>query len=206
MDAHLDDTYVHIRMCTLHALLVQYPALLTPSFHGSMARCLECSAPISRAIFRFVQSPVPFVPRSPVLSSHLHPVSTSSLLFYVLYNASPHLIRLFFPSFVRVTLAESSPAFRRLQCATAPLFSSPLSVPIRFLSLFRSRPHPRQDTRALLSFPRFCPFPFPIRRVSTVNRYFRSDAFRLSIVVSLFLSFLHVKWISTPFFFPSFFF
>jgi len=78
MDAHLDDTYIHIRMCTLPALLVQYPALLTPSFHGSMARCLECSAPISGAILRFVQSPVPFVPRSPVLSSHLHPVSTSS--------------------------------------------------------------------------------------------------------------------------------
>lgn len=49
-------------------------------------------------------------------------------------------------------------------------------------------PPPRRDTRALLSFPRLVPSSFPIRRVSTVNRYFRSDAFRLSITVSDFLS------------------
>lgn len=174
-------------MCTLHALLVRYPARLIPSFHGSMARCLDCSVPIySGALLRFVRPPLflSFLarPSPPLISTRCPPLR---LLSYVLYNALPHLVRLFFPSFVRVTLAESSPAFRRLQCATAPLFSSPLSIPIRFLSLFRSRPHPRQDTRTLLSFPRLRPFPVPIRHVSTVNRYFRSDAFRLSIAVPL---------------------
>lgn len=168
-------------MCTLHALLVQYPARLTPSFHGSMARCLDCSVPIYSASYSLPFPSSLARPPPPLISTRCPPLR---LLFYVLYNALPHLVRLFFPSFVRVTLAESNPVFRRLQCATAPLFSSPLSVPIRFLSLFRSRPHPRWDTRALLSFPRLRPFPFPIRRVSTVNRYFRSGAFRLSIVIS----------------------
>lgn len=109
------------------------------------------------------------------------------LLFYVLYNASPHLVRLFFPSFVRVTLAEAARrgVSETLMRDSSSFLVSSLRLPIRFLSLFRSRPHPRQDTRALLSFPRLRPFPFSIRRVSTVNRYFRSDAFRLSIVVPL---------------------
>lgn len=62
-------------MCTLHALLVRYPARLILSFHGSMARCLDCSVPIYSASY----SPsVPFVPRQPAPSSHLHSVSTSS--------------------------------------------------------------------------------------------------------------------------------
>lgn len=173
-------------MCTLHALLVQYPARLTPSFHGSMARCLDCSVPIySDALLRSVQPPIPFVPRPSAPSAHLHPVSTSSssLLRVIQCLAS---LGSFVLSFVRSCYScREQPVFRRLQCAIAPLFSSPLSVPIRFLSLFRSRPHPRQDTRALLSFPRLRPFPFPIRRVSTVNRYFRSGAFQLSIVVPL---------------------
>lgn len=140
----------------VHALLVRYPARLTPSFHGSMARCLDCSTPIYSASYSLLFPSSLARPPPPSISARCPPLR---LLSYVLYNASPHLVRLFFPSFVRVTLAESSPAFRRLQCATAPLFSSPLSVPIRFLSLFRSRPH--QDTRALSSlFRGSVPSPF----------------------------------------------
>lgn len=67
--------------------------------------------------------------------------------------------------------------------------SSSFLVPLRlcFLSLFRTRPHPHRDTRAsapLFSAALVPPSPSQSGRVSTVNRYFRSDAFRLPIVVS----------------------
>jgi len=173
-------TYVYSACSSCPVPRTAYP--LVPRVNGSLPRLL-CSDLLRRStLLRTPLSPLfpSFLarPPPPLISTRCPPLR---LLSYVLYNALLHLVRLFFPSFVRVTLAESSPAFRRLQCATAPLFSSPLSIPIRFLSLFRSRPYPRQDTRALLSFPRLRPFPVPIRHVSTVNRYFRSDAFRLSI-------------------------
>lgn len=170
-------TYVYPRMLFLSGT----PRSLPPRFHGSMARTLRSDLLRRSTPLRTASRSLRPRPRR---SSPL-PVSTSSLLRVIQCLAS---LGSFVLSFVRSCYSlrrESSPVFRRLQCATAPLFSSPLSVPIRFLSLFRSRPHPRQDTRALLSFPRLRPFPFPTRRVSTVNRYFRSGAFRLSTAASL---------------------
>lgn len=206
-DARLDGTYVYTYVLTYVCVLCMLflsgtPRGLPPRSTGQWLAGSTAPLRSTPALYSALRS-LPFP--SSFASHSLIFTRCPPLLSYMLYNASPHLIRLFFPSFVRVTLAVSSPAFRRLQCATAPLFSSPLSVPIRFLSLFRSRPHPRQDTRALLSFPRLRPFPVPIRRVSTVNRYFRSNAFRLSIAVS---SLLHVQSTcsSAKFPHPSFFF
>jgi len=188
-NAHLDATYAYTyvrkSVCVSCMLfLSSTPHGLSPRSTGQWLAASTAPFRSTPALYSASYSPpsVP-LPARPLLSSPLE-CPPLRLLSYMLYNASPHSVRLFFPSFVRVTLAEGSPAFRRLQCATAPLFSSSLSVPIRFLSLFRSRPHSRQDTRALLSFP-LRPFLVPIRHVSSVNRYFRSDAFRLSIVVPL---------------------
>lgn len=188
-DVRLDGTYVYtyVRKCTyVYSACSSCPVPraaypLVPRVNGSLARLLRSdllrrSTPLRTASRSLRPSP-----------AHPHPLifiqcPPLRLLSYMLHNASPHLVRLFFPSFVRVTLVESKPGVSETSMRDSSSFLvSSLSVPIRFLSLFRSRPHSRQDTRALLSFPRLRPFPVPIRRVSTVNRYFRSNAFRLSI-------------------------
>lgn len=59
-------------MCTLHALLVQYPSRLTPSFHGSMARCLDCSDLLRRSTpLRTASRSLRPSPVRPLLSSPL---------------------------------------------------------------------------------------------------------------------------------------
>lgn len=162
---------------------------LTPSFYGSMARLPRFRSDLLRCSL-----PCP----SPIISSfpprvHLHLPSA--------HGASPRLVRLFVPSFVRVTLAESTPARRFGDFNARQLLFSYLSISLSFTPLsfppplfpftLPFPPPPRRDTRALLSFPRLVPSSFPIRRVSTVNRYFRSDAFRLSIRSSPSLSFVN---------------
>lgn len=156
-------TYVSVRMCTLHALLVRYPARLTPSFHGSMARWLDCSAPIySGALLRFVQPPVPFVLRlpTPTLSSSS---SVHLFVFSLTCYTMPRLtwfVCSFLRSFV-LLLSRASPAFRRLQCATAPLFSSPLSpsLSVSFRSSVPAPTRARTPARSSL-FRGSVPSPF----------------------------------------------
>lgn len=97
---------------------IVYPQL-TPSFHGSMARCLDL---LRFALLHTTSFPSSFVPSS-----------TEHRLFST-YDA---LAVTFVRSFVRVTLGESTLPFRRLQCATVPLFSTLLSL----LSGTSSLPH-----------------------------------------------------------------
>lgn len=126
--AHLDDTYVYTYVSTYSACS-SCPVPRTAYPPRSTGQWLAAStAPFRSTPLRTASRslrPSPLAPPPPPLISTRCP--SLRLLFYVLYNALPHLVRLFFPSFVRVTLAESSPVFRRLQCATAPLFSRLLS-------------------------------------------------------------------------------
>lgn len=191
-DVHSGDTYVYtyVRMCTLHGLLVQYPARLTSSFHGSMARCLDCSAPIySGALLRFVQPPRslrPSLVRSPLpLLSAPHGVHLFVFSFtcYII----PRLTW-FVCSFLRSFVLLLPRAARRFGDFNARqlLFSRLLSPSLSgsFRSSVPAPTRARIPARSSL-FRGSVPFPFLIRRVSTVNRYFRSDAFRLSIVIPL---------------------
>lgn len=201
-------THTYVRMCTLHGLLVQYPARLTPSFHGSMARCLDCSAPIySGALLRFVQPPrfpsslVRRPPPLPLSAPHGVHLFVFSFTCYIM----PRLTW-FVCSFLRSFVLLSPRAARRFGDFNARqlLFSRLLSPSLS--GSFRSSVPAPTRARILARSSLFrgsVPSPFPIRRVSTVNRYFRSDAFRLSTVIPLSW---HVKWICDSAFLDEFFF
>lgn len=107
-----------IHTCTTHMLFLSGTRTrLTPSFYGSMARLPRFRSDLLRQ---------PPIADHFVLSSSLCPPSS----FPPAYDTSPRLVRLFVPSFVRVTHPDA--AFRRLQCATASLFLS------LYLTLFHS--------------------------------------------------------------------
>lgn len=140
--------------CILHALLVRYPHTaypLVPRVNGSLPRLcsdlLRRSTPL-RTTSRFPLSP------SVVPSLILRWCPPSSSLSTCTMLRLTRSVRSFVPSFVRVTLAESTPAFRRLQCARQLLFSRP--SPSLFPFALPYPPPPATGTPAppLLSFPR----------------------------------------------------
>lgn len=181
-DTHHQHTYVY----HAYALLARHPHTaypLVPRVNGSLVSVSLRSTP--------VQPPVPFADQF-ALSPSPSGVSTFSP------RTMLHLTS-FVCSFLRsfVLLLPRAPwcgvSETSMRDSSSFLISLSHSLPLSFSpSLFPFTlpfpPPPRRDTRALLSFPRLVPSSFPIRRVSTVNRYFRSDAFRLSITVSLFFS------------------
>lgn len=183
-------TYVRVYVLCM-VFLSSTPHGLPPRSHGSMARCLDCSAPIySGALLRFVQPPrslrpsLVSAPLSP--STQLHTVSTSFVFSFTCY-VMPRLTW-FVCSFLRSFVLLLPRAARRFGDFNARqlLFSRLLSPSLSgsFRSSVPAPTRARIPARSSL-FRGSVPFPFPIRRVSTVNRYFRSDAFRLSIVIPL---------------------
>lgn len=136
---------------------------LTPSFHGSMARCLGFAPIYSGALLRFVQPPVSPCPLRRSFP-HLRWCPPSSSLSTCTILCLTRSVRSFVPSFVRVTLAESTPAFRRLQCARQLLFSRPSPSLFPFALPYPPPPapgHPR--LRSSLFRGSRSSFPVPIR-------------------------------------------
>lgn len=110
-DAHLDATYVYTYVRKYVCVLCMLFLSGTP--HGLSSRSTGQWLAASTALFRSTPlRTAPLFPSSlarpppPLISTRCPPLR---LLSYVLYNASPHLVRLFFPSFVRVTLAREQP-------------------------------------------------------------------------------------------------
>jgi len=170
---------VHTWHRTCAACTLFLPVRLTPSFHGSMARCLGF-APIYSGFSTPLRSVSrPFAPSCPSL-----PSSSPPCPFFVLCPLRKTIcLTSLVRSFVRSCYSWPRAPRRFGDFNARQLLFSRLPLRPRFLSLFRSRPHPLAP---LFSAAR--PFPVPIRRVSTVNRYFRSDAFPLSIAPILLAS------------------
>lgn len=164
-----------------------YP--LVPRVNGSLPRLcsdlLRRSTPLRTTSRKFpLAGPLPHLRRCP---------PSSSLSLHV-YNASPHsarsirsfarfFVRPFVRSFVRSCYSrrEHPGVSETSMRATAPLFSS-LSVSLFPFALPYPPPtHSPGHPRAPLFSAARVPSPSQSGRVSTVNRYFRSDAFRLSI-------------------------
>lgn len=118
---------------------------LTPSFHGSMARYHPrlCSDLLRSALLRTTS----FLSPSFLLRREWHRLLPT--------YAAAALLR----SFVRVTLGESTLPFRRLQCATAPLFSALLSRPSGTASLPTICPLPTLSPSSCLPFSSATYFP-----------------------------------------------
>lgn len=152
----------------------QWLAASTARLRSTPLRTASCSLRLSLA--------------HPLFSS---PLGVHLFVFSLMCYTMPRLTW-FVCSFLRSFVLLLPRAARRFGDFNArQLLFSRLLSPSLSVSFRSSVPAPTraQDTRALLSFPRLRPFPVPIRRVSTVNRYFRSDAFRLSIGAPI----LHVK-------------
>jgi len=136
-------------VCSLHALLARSAYPLVPRVNGSLPRlCSDLLRILYSASFGLPSLFAPSCPSSLLSSSPPCPFFVFCLLRTTICLTS------FVRSFV-LLLAESIPAFRRLQCAIAPLFSSPSPSPFPFAlpfpppparsSLFRGSSLPRSN-------------------------------------------------------------
>lgn len=147
-------------------------ARLTPSFHGSMARC---SAALLRSTTRAFYSAPCGLPPAPLPLIAVCPPSSSPLC--VQYAS---FVRLFVP-FVRSCYSRREhPGVSETSMRDSSSFLVSLRLSVSFRSSVPAPTAPGHPRAPLFSAAR----PFhrsDPARVSTVNRYFRSDAFRLSI-------------------------